>query len=266
MNETAPARTEFFSERDVRRSYGASVTDSSAMLATEQQAWIGKVRDQILTMARGGQAGAWWPNITVAANIIAGVTTEMTPSPHLRLEREGDTAVVRILWTGSDAEVGLDVFSPNRMRLRLKDAGAANVAIFRDLALDLSPLWLAIERISKRGSLRSSEIEESRAPSKLVQKITQLLQAQRKREAFDVLYREVHTYLNADNVQDVVILLRLAPQSGLPLNILVGLLTVTLHWRTTLGESRTALVEEVRRQALIAGGEGKAKALLEGLE
>jgi hypothetical protein len=265
MNDATLARPEFFSEREASRSYGNGATESSAMLATEQQTWARKVRAQVLALTHEA-AEAWRSNITVAANVIAGVTTETTPPARLMLTREGEARVVRIVWTGSDTEIGLDVFSATRMHLRLTEVSAASAPLHRDLGVDFSPLWSALEKISIKKDIQSSGLEDTLRATELVQKLTDLLKAQRKREAFDLLYREVHAQLNEGSVQKVVASLRVASQSDLPLNVLVGLLTVTLHWRNTLGQSRAALVEHVRQQALIVGGEEKAKALLQGLE
>jgi hypothetical protein len=85
--------------------------------------------------------------------------------------------------------------------------------------------------------------------------------------AFDGLFEVVDELVLAKHfaeLSDLLVAARL--EQSLPLKILVGLLTITLPSRDYVRDARDLLVKEVRSRAFKAGGDGKVKAVLHGLE
>jgi hypothetical protein len=85
-------------------------------------------------------------------------------------------------------------------------------------------------------------------------------------EAFDLLFEQVDTWLNAKNWDQVKNLFHLAISRDVELSVLIGFLTVTLPYKQNLDTSRKFLFAFSRQKAFKKGGEGKVKSALQGLE
>jgi hypothetical protein len=120
--------------------------------------------------------------------------------------------------------------------------------------------------------LRASRIEGTDEPAEaarfaydLIRQVSALVVEQRTEDALDLVYDRVDELLLTRRFVDVDVLLRAAAQNALPLNVLVGFLTITLPWRAQLLDARLELANTIRAAAIRKGGEEKASALLRGL-
>lgn len=126
----------------------------------------------------------------------------------------------------NDGEAGRSVLA-DRLRLTAYDMGMAQAR--------MEHVWKTCEPHMK-------------ARPNLLQRCKDLASEDRTNEAIDELYLQVDTWLHEGQHENVADLLRQAPLMGLPLTLLVGLLSITLPLKDKLARERALVAEEVKRQ------------------